>query len=159
MNSRYLLTGIILVAVLTGTVFFVKKNRMPTEISHESSDSKVKGPLDAPIQIVEYSDFQCPAYQKSEEPLHKILDSYPDKIRFVFRHFPLQGHRWSGIAHQAAECSNKFGYFWEYHDRLYAEQAQWSVSPDPTQTFLEYARDLPSGVREARAFFGSSLRL
>ena len=64
------------------------------------------------------------------------------QIRLAYRHFPLPGHRWSALAHQAAECAHRQGRFWEYHDRLYAEQTQWSLSLDPTETFLRYAGDL-----------------
>ena len=69
------------------------------------------------------------------------MGEFPGKVRIIFRHFPLAGHPWSPLAHRAAECANKAGHFWDYYDRLYNEQQNWSGMANPTQTFFEYAKD------------------
>src|SRR4051812_21808433 len=118
MTKRYVLTGIALIGFLAAAVFLVKKNRpvavLPTVnvvTSENSSGPKARGTENAPILIEEYSDFQCPACQKAEPILTGILRDYPGKVQIVFHHFPLPGHKWSGISHQSAECANKFGHF------------------------------------------------
>lgn len=142
-NARYALTGILLATLLSAPVILFRKGRISeADLRGSQVDTRVRGPADAPITIIEYSDFECPACQKSQEAVHALLTAFPGKIRLVYRHFPLAGHRFSGIAHQASECAHEEGKFWEYHDRLYAEQALWSRLGNPTETFFRYARDL-----------------
>lgn len=143
-NSKYVLTGLMLTAILAGAVFYIREINPVAPVMVSQSGQKSKGPVSAPIQIVEYSDFQCPACQKAEPVLQQIFSQpeYRDKIRFVFRHYPLPGHRWASLAHQAAECAHQEKRFWDYHDRLYAEQAQWSALENPMETFLRYAQEL-----------------
>lgn len=141
-NGRYAVVGIVLAGVIAGGIGVYKKmHPAATQIRVLAADYKTKGPSGAPVQIVEYSDFQCPACKTAQPAVGGILAAYPDKVQFVFRHFPLPGHRFSGIAHAAAQCAAQQGRFWEYHDRLYDQQEQWSKS-DPSETFLVYARDL-----------------
>ena len=150
MKNRYLVTGVLLAAVLAAVVLAVKKSHssrtapsIPRANAASPSRFRSKGPEDARVQIIEYSDFQCPACRNAQAQIQKILDDFPGQIYFTFRHFPLAGHPWSMIAHQAAECANRGGKFWEYHDRLYREQAVWSASTtSPSEFFLKYARDL-----------------
>ncbi len=142
-KTSYILAGILVVALLAGGVLWVKKNRPAGSAAVHDTLMKDQGPAGAPVQMVEYSDFQCPACQKVEPIIKQIL-SEPDfsgKIHFIYRHFPLPGHRWSGLAHQAAECAHQEKRFWEYHDRLYAEQTAWSVMDNPVETFIRYAKD------------------
>jgi len=142
MNSRFFFAGLILVAALAGSVFLLKKFSPLGQVAFTSLESKAKGPAGARVEIVEYSDFQCPACQKVQAVLAKILAQYPADVRLIYRHFPLPGHLWSSLAHQAAECAHRAGKFWGYHDRLYAEQSKWSTPANPAETFLQYARDL-----------------
>lgn len=143
MNARYLMTGIVLVAVVAGGVFWAKKKIPVEDLTRVApGETKIKGAAHPRVQIVEYSDFQCPACQKAAPMIAKVMQAHSSEVQIVFRHFPLPGHQWSGIAHQAAECANRSGKFWEYHDRLYAEQAVWSKTFNPTENFLEYAKDL-----------------
>ena len=143
MNSRYVLVGIILaVALAAGVVVFKKQRHVEPPKRIEEEGLKSKGPVDAPVQIVEYSDFQCPACQLAQAQLDQVMADYAGKVRIIFYHFPLPGHLWSGMVHQAAECANRTGKFWPYHDRLYKEQKTWSVSLNPAEFFLNYARDL-----------------
>jgi protein-disulfide isomerase len=80
------------------------------------------GPEDAPITIVEFSDFQCPFcgrfYNETYQPL---LDAYPGQIRFVYRHLPLTSiHPEAFPAAEASMCANEQGSFWQYHDALFS---------------------------------------
>ncbi|MBI3317366.1 MAG: DsbA family protein [Candidatus Omnitrophica bacterium] len=145
MNSRYLFTGLIIIFILATGVFFLKKKMPPSNLKPStvlSAGEKIKGPAEAPVEIIEYSDFQCPACRDAQPVLTKLLAEYPEKIRIVFHHFPLPSHRWAAMAHQAAECAHEQGKFWEYHDVLYQNQSSWSKLMNPAETFLRDAGEM-----------------
>ena len=81
-----------------------------------------KGPANAPVTIVEYSDFQCPFCARVGPTLERIAQTYPDKVRIVFRDFPLGMHPEAQPAAEAAKCAHEQGQFWPYHDKLFASQ-------------------------------------
>lgn len=87
-------------------------------------DSASWGPADAKVTIVTFSDFQCPYCQVfSSQAYPLIKQNYGDKVRFVFKHFPItQSHPQAYGAALASECANEQGKFWEYHDKLFAQQ-------------------------------------
>jgi protein-disulfide isomerase len=87
-----------------------------------------RGPDNAPVTIVEFSDFQCPFCSRAAETVHQVMDAYPGKVRLVFRHFPLAFHKQAPKAGEAAVCANEQGKFWEYHDALF--KAQDKLMPD-----------------------------
>jgi protein-disulfide isomerase len=80
------------------------------------------GPENAKVKIVEFSDFQCPFCSRAAETVHKIREKYSDKVRFVFRQFPLPMHAQAHGAAEAALAANAQGKFWEYHDLLFKNQ-------------------------------------
>jgi cyclophilin family peptidyl-prolyl cis-trans isomerase/protein-disulfide isomerase len=87
----------------------------------------IKGNPDAPITVVEYADFQCPACGNFSLYLAALLDAFPDTIRIVFRHMPLPSiHDKAYISSVAAEAAGAQGKFWEMHDFLYQTQQEWS---------------------------------
>ena len=91
-------------------------------------DDPVKGPAAAPITIVEFSDFQCPYCARVNPTLKKIEEKYGEKVRVVFRDFPLvQIHKDAAKAAEAGECAHEQGKFWEMHDRLFADQSKLQV--------------------------------
>jgi protein-disulfide isomerase len=80
------------------------------------------GPENAKVTIVEFSDFQCPYCARASEVVHKIKERYADKVRFVFRQFPLPMHPDAHLAAEAALAAQRQGKFWEFHDLLFANQ-------------------------------------
>ena len=128
-----------LVAVLSVlSVLAAGRTRKP--FSTQAPDFREKGPASAKIQIVEFSDFQCPACRYAEPPVRQIFTVYGDKVHFTFKHFPLRMHEWAKPAAAAAECAGRQGKFWEYHDRLYDHQPEWTN--EKADSFLTgYARD------------------
>ncbi len=78
-----------------------------------------KGSAEAPIQIIEFSDFQCPYCAKAEDSVQKVLEHYGDKVAITYRHWPLSFHGDAHLAAQAAECAGEQGKFWEYHQILF----------------------------------------
>lgn len=80
------------------------------------------GPADAKVTLVEFSDFQCPYCSRAAEVVHKVRERFGDRVRFVFRQFPLDFHREAHLAAQAALAAHQQGKFWEYHDLLFKNQ-------------------------------------
>jgi protein-disulfide isomerase len=84
------------------------------------------GPADAPITIVEFSDYQCPFCERWHTQVYnQLLAAYPGKIRFVYRNLPLtQIHPQAMPAAEAAMCAGEQNAYWQYHDRLFNSQDQ-----------------------------------
>lgn len=77
------------------------------------------GPSNAPVEIVEFSDFECPFCKNADTLLADTLLEYPDKVRLVFKHFPLAIHKNARSAAMAAIAAHQQGKFWQYHDLLF----------------------------------------
>jgi protein-disulfide isomerase len=87
-----------------------------------------RGPAEAPVTIVEFSDFQCPFCGRFEPVVAHVLAAYPKQVRLVYRNFPLTTlHPEAQQAAEAAQCARDQGKFWEMHDLLFAEQTSLSV--------------------------------
>jgi protein-disulfide isomerase len=87
--------------------------------------ARTLGPSNAPVTIVEFSDYHCPFCKRAEETVAQILAQYGDRVQLVFKDFPIdQLHPQSGKAHEAARCAADQGKFWEYHKLLFAGTPQ-----------------------------------
>jgi len=93
-------------------------------VAVDSSGHPSLGAKDAPITIVEFTDFQCPFCRATEATLKQLRDKYGDKIRLVHMDFPLPFHAHAIDAAKAARCANEQGKFWQYHDALFANQGK-----------------------------------
>ena len=82
-----------------------------------------RGPADAAVVVIEFSDYQCPFCKRAEPTVEELLKKYPTQMRLVYRHMPLDGlHPRARAAAIAAVCAEAQGKFWEYHDVLFANQ-------------------------------------
>lgn len=81
-------------------------------------DAPVLGPAQAPVTMVEFSDYQCPYCRRAQSVVDEIVGKYQGKIRFVVRDFPLDGHPRAMPAARAAHCAGEQGKFWDYHHGL-----------------------------------------
>jgi protein-disulfide isomerase len=94
------------------------------DVEIASSDPSL-GRASAPVTLIEFSDFQCPFCQRVAPTLKKVRETYGDKVRIVWKDFPLtQIHPQAFKAGEAAHCAGDQGKYWEYHDRLFANQQQ-----------------------------------
>jgi protein-disulfide isomerase len=93
-------------------------------------NAPVKGPDNAVVTVVEYSDFQCPFCSRAKPTVEQVLKEYDGKVRVAYKHLPLvQLHPNAEKAAEAAECARDQGKFWEMHDALFDKQAEWSSLP------------------------------
>jgi protein-disulfide isomerase len=109
------------------------KKSYPTTIALKAPKIEVadggrpaKGKAGASIDIIMFSDYQCPYCARAEESVTQVLSKYGDKVRLVFRDYPLPFHDRARPAAEAAACANEQGKFWEYHDKLFAGQRDLS---------------------------------
>lgn len=137
--------GIIAVVLVAVGGLFLLTNK-PVQTVDTSSlvrdNNYFLGPKDAKVVLVAFGDFQCPACKAVEPALLQIRSEYKERIKFVFKHFPLPLHNNAVISAKAAESAGVQGKFWEFHDKLYEEQESWSANSNPEKLFEGYAKDL-----------------
>ena len=104
----------------------VKMMLEPPRQAAKAGTSPAKGPTSAPVELIEYSDFQCPFCLRANPVVDQVLATYGDKIHFVYRNYPLPNHPNARPAAEAAQCANEQGKFWPYHDKLFAQAGQLS---------------------------------
>jgi protein-disulfide isomerase len=120
----------------------------PVFIQVSLDDDPVKGNPDAPITIVEFSDFQCPFCARFfDQTLSPLVETYIDtgKVKLVYRDLPLVSiHANAMPTHIAAECADEQGKFWEFHDILFSKQSEWGrlSADDLAYKLNEYATTL-----------------
>jgi protein-disulfide isomerase len=95
------------------------------------------GGAKAPVTIIEFSDYQCPFCGRAEGVVDQVMKKYGDKVRLVYRDYPLPMHPYARPASEAANCANAQGKFWEYHAKLFANQT--ALSEDNLKS---YAKDV-----------------
>jgi protein-disulfide isomerase len=137
------------ITVSTGTMLYRAKRPVPLSISKEKAAERekpesihVRGPAQAPVTLAEFGDFQCPPCGMISGPLLEIEKDYGPKLRVIFRNFPFPKHQYALEAAYAAEAAGFQGRYWEMHDLLYKEQANWSKAPDAKRLFVSYAKIL-----------------
>ena len=137
----------------------ILQNRLPTEQAKQpvhisADDDPIRGNTEAPITIIEFSDFQCPFCARFHlQTLPLLIENYIDtgKVKLVYRDFPIQNIHPNALpAAVAAECAYDQDKFWEYHDRLFENQNQWSGlgTADAISVFGQYALDLDLDQQE-----------
>lgn len=110
-----------------------------------TEDDWIYGNPDAPITVVEYEDFQCPACPGFSLGIKQLINEYPSSIRVVFRHLPLPSiHDKAYISSMAAEAAGAQGKFWEMHDILYINQSAWTNLPEAQ--FVDWVLEQAQGL-------------
>ena len=100
-----------------------KATRTPAKIGN----APTQGTTGAPVTILEYSDFQCPFCARSFPTVQQMLKEYSGRVLFAYKHFPLNAiHPRAQKAAEASECARDQGKFWEFHDKLFERQSDWT---------------------------------
>jgi protein-disulfide isomerase len=95
------------------------------------------GPADAPVTIVEFTDYQCPFCMRAQETVDRLLERYQGRLRLVYRDLPLDMHQRAFDASRAARCAGEQDHFWEYHRSLLTAPGDFS-----DEDFVGRAREL-----------------
>jgi protein-disulfide isomerase len=101
--------------------------RLPQSRVKVAATGPARGPADAPVAVVIFSDFQCPYCSRAVAALDKVVETYGPKVRVVFRDFPLEFHPHASKAAEAGKCAAEQGKFWALHDRMFAKQDDLGV--------------------------------
>lgn len=137
---RYLAAGIFIVAIAVGSIFYFRSH-IHSNLEATYSN-KLKGDPNAPVEIIEYANFECHSCHDIQPFIAEILKKYPGNVKLAFRHYPSYRTQHSFWSHVAAECAAQRGIFWPYHDKLFEHQREWSASPEPWKYFVQYAKEL-----------------
>lgn len=115
----------------------------------------VKGDPDAPVTMVEFSDFQCPFCQRYFlQTYPKLVEKYVDtgKVRYIFKDFPLTSiHPQAVVAANAAHCAGQQEAYWAMHDKLYEGQSRWSGNSKAGEVFKDFASELGLDIDQFNA--------
>lgn len=121
------------------TVYLEEPASARVQISAEKGVAR--GPKDAPVTIVEFSDYQCPFCKAVLGSISEVLARYGGKVKWVFRDFPSERlHPTAPKAHEAARCAGEQGKYWEYHDLLFERAPNHSI-----EELEQFARELKLG--------------
>lgn len=111
----------------------------------------VQGEASAPLTITVYGDFQCPNCANEANLISQAWPQIGNRSRLVFRHYPLDTYPHSFEAARYAEAAGRQDAFWELYSLLYGDQSSWSVLPDATVAFEDYAAQLGLDIDQLRA--------
>lgn len=121
---------------------------IPANVTVQPSDTSgfrgyLKGSPDAPVEITEFADYQCPfcqTFATLQMPTIEERLINTGRLRWRYRDFPLQQHSFSRLAAHSAACADEQGKYWEQHKRIYEGQTEWAAARDAAPIFRRYAQ-------------------
>jgi protein-disulfide isomerase len=134
--------------VLAYLIFKPQTVSIPVNVVVKASDTSgfrgyLKGSPDAPVEITEFADFQCPFCQTFATLQMPTIDErliQTGRVRWRYRDFPLQQHPFARLAAHSAACADEQGKYWDQHQRIYEGQSEWSEARDAAAIFRNYAK-------------------
>jgi protein-disulfide isomerase len=134
--------------VLAFLIFKPQTVSIPANVVVQASDTSgfrgyLKGSPDAPVEITEFADFQCPFCQTFATLQMPTIDErliQTGRVRWRYRDFPLQQHPFARLAAHSAACADEQGKYWDQHQRIYEGQSEWSEARDAGSIFRNYAK-------------------
>ncbi|PIT92994.1 MAG: hypothetical protein COU06_02330 [Candidatus Harrisonbacteria bacterium CG10_big_fil_rev_8_21_14_0_10_38_8] len=160
MKNTAILIIVTLLVVGVGVGFAISQIREPStsidlpeitqskeEILQAREEDWKKGVEGAPVTIIEYSDFQCPACDFYHDIVNQLGER--DDVLVIYRHYPLiEIHGQADLAGRAAEAAGNQGLFWQMHDKLFENQDSWSANSKARSMFLTYASELNLDIEQ-----------
>jgi protein-disulfide isomerase len=121
---------------------------IPANVAVQASDTSgfrgyLKGSADAPVEITEFADYQCPfcqTFATLQMPTIEQRLINAGRVRWRYRDFPLQQHPFARLAAHSAACADEQGKYWDQHQRIYEGQSEWSGARDAGPIFRSYAK-------------------
>jgi protein-disulfide isomerase len=120
-------------------------------VSIPTAGAPAKGPDNAALTLVEFSDFQCPYCVEAVRKLNAVMDAYPGKVKLIFKQFPLDMHSQAALAADAAIAAHQQGKFWQMHDAMFAHRSELSRN-----TILALAKNVGLDMPRFQADLDSS---
>lgn len=150
-NRFYAVFAVLAIAglgILAYLIFKPQTVSIPANVVVQASDTSgfrgyLKGSPDAPVEITEFADFQCPFCQTFATLQMPTIDErliQTGRVRWRYRDFPLQQHPFSRLAAHSAACADEQGKYWDQHQRIYEGQSEWSEARDAGPIFRNYAK-------------------
>lgn len=117
----------------------------PYRVQFDLQGAPIRGNASAPVTIVEFSDFHCPFCRRVQPTLSELLAKYGERVRVVYKHFPLDGpHPAARKVSEAAWCAGQQGRFWQFHDAVYAHTSSDASDANLVEFAKKAQLDLPS---------------
>jgi protein-disulfide isomerase len=121
---------------------------IPANVTVQPSDTTgfhgyLKGSSDAPVEITEYADYQCPfcqTFATLQMPTIEDRLINTGRLRWRYRDFPLQQHQFARLAAHSAACADEQGKYWQQHEQIYQNQSEWAAARDAGPLFRKYAK-------------------
>jgi protein-disulfide isomerase len=141
--------AVIGMGVLAYLLFKPATVSIPANVAIQPSDTSgfrgyLKGSADAPVEVTEYADYQCPfcqTFATLQMPTIEDRLIRTGRVRWRYRDFPLQQHPFARLAAHSAACADEQGKYWDQHQRIYEGQPEWSAARDAGSIFRNYARE------------------
>ncbi len=138
-------------------VRFLTEASTPREF--DLTGTPVRGPADAPVQIVVFSDFQCPHCRMFVETSERLVEEFGDQVAIYYKHFPLPSHSNAMQCARAANAAGMQGKFWEMHDLIFENQSRVNATEDIDGLITELAREVGLDMdRFARDYADAAMR-
>lgn len=159
-DLKRIIKWLVVAAVIIGSfLLIIFTNQNPIKAPPKITDTDwIKGNKDAGVELIEYSDFECPACAVRIPILDKIIKEFGNHIKLAYRHLPLKNiHANAALAAQAAEAAGLQGKFWEMHDKLFYNQNDWKdlFQSGLEKKFTNYAAELGLNIEKFAADLNS----
>ncbi len=123
----------------------------PPTVNVDTQGAPALGPSDAPVTVVEFSDYECPACRATHEVVKQVRAAYGDKVQWIYKEYPLRSHKDAFKAAEASHCAQDQGKFWEYQEKLFttpdlSRRPTWSIWPSSSECQRKVL-PVPSGFK------------
>ena len=99
----------------------------PPKVNVDTQGAPTLGPSEAPVTVVEFSDYECPACRSTHDIVKQVRAAYGDRVQWIYKEYPLRRHKDAFKAAEASHCAEDQGKFWEYQEKLFTAP---DLSPD-----------------------------
>jgi len=150
--------GVLAVLIIAGGAWWMSRGEVPTRNLGTLTEPVTatdwrKGGAEAVVEIVEYSDFECPACAAYYPILNQLVAEYPEEVALIYRYFPLPQHASAELTAAFAEAAGRQGKFWEMHNIMFDNQSAWTISSaaDNEALFKTYAGQIGLNLAQLEA--------